>query len=509
MEITSFSFFAMVGVSLLIYWHMPARHQWKMLLADSIIFYFANATWYTFAYVAVSAASVYGAARYFARQSDGKAKKRVLALTLAVNVGILAVLKYTNLAIHTFNFLGERILRVRGVSDVAWLAPLAVSFYTLQLVSYLLDCYWGVAEPFENVLHTALYTIYFPLMTSGPICRFDELGRQLFEEHRFDYGRVRDGLIRVAWGLFKKLAIANRAAVIAEGLWTAPETSRGICVWIATAVYLVQLYTDFSGVMDIALGVSGCFGITLPENFRAPFFSRNIQEFWRRWHITLGTWLRDYIMNPLLKAGPFIRLGAACKRRFGRKRGRKVPSYAAMLALWSCMGLWHGNSWKYIIGEGWWFWFVIVSGQLLEPVFQKMKTGLRIREESGWWHAFQSLRTLTLWMFGMLFFRAASLPDALTRLGASLHGLLDAGLLQGINLAVPFADLGGIGGLAVMGLGFLAVLAVDYMKYRDINVLEKLAGLKWPYRWAVYYVIVLVVFCSLDIAAQESIYAQF
>lgn len=180
----------MVGVSLLIYWRMPVRHQWKLLLADSLIFYFANATWYTFAYTAVSAASVYGAARYFARQSGEKAKRRVLVLTLVLNIGILAALKYTNLAIHTFNFLGERVLHIRGVSDVAWLAPLAVSFYTLQLVSYLLDCYWGVAEPFDNVLHTVLYTIYFPLMTSGPICRFDELGRQLFAEHRFDYGRV-------------------------------------------------------------------------------------------------------------------------------------------------------------------------------------------------------------------------------------------------------------------------------------------------------------------------------
>lgn len=509
MEITSFTFFVLVGASLLIYWRLPARHQWKLLLADSLIFYFANATWYTFAYVIVSVVSVYGAARYFARQIDGKVKKRVLALTVLVNAGILVVLKYTNFAIHTFNFLGEHILHIQGVSDVAWLAPLAISFYMLQLLSYLLDCYWGVAEPYDNVLHLALYTIYFPLMTSGPICRFDDIGRALFEERRFDYDRVRSGLIRIAWGFFKKLAISNRAAVIVDGLWASHETSQGVCVWIAVAFFVVQLYTDFSGIMDIALGVSSCFGITLPENFRSPFYSRSVQEFWRRWHITLGTWLRDYIMNPLLRSGPFIRLGAECKKRFGKKAGRRVPVYLGMLVLWLTTGLWHEGSWRFIVGMGCWFWFVIVCGQLLEPLFKRMKSCLRIREQSWWWHAFQSMRTIALWMVSLLFFRAASLQDALTRLAASLRVQMDAGFLWEINLAVPFADLGGIGGLILMTLCFLAVLGVDYLRYRGVDVQKKLAGLNAPCRWAIYYAIVLVVFCSLSIANQESLYAQF
>ncbi len=509
MEITSFFFFVMVGVSLLIYWYMPARHQWKLLLADSLIFYFANATWYTFGYVAVSVVSVYGATRYFARQNDAKSKKRVLVLTILLNAGILAVLKYTNFAIHTFNFLGGRILHIQGISDVSWLAPLAISFYMLQLLSYLLDCYWGVAEPFDNVLHAALYTIYFPLMTSGPICRFDDLGRQLFEEHRFDYDRVRAGLIRIAWGLFKKLAISNRAAVIVDGMWAAPETSRGICVWIAVAVFVVQLYTDFSGVMDIALGVSSCFGITLPENFRSPFFSRSVQEFWRRWHITLGTWLRDYIMNPVLRSKPLQKLGAVCRKKYGRKTGKRIPTYLAMLVLWLATGLWHEGSWRFIVGMGCWFWLVIVSGQLLEPVFDQMKSGLHIQEESWWWHAFQSLRTIGLWMVSLLFFRSESLPDSLTRLAASFHVQLNLGFLHDILVAVDFGDLGGIGGFSLMLLCFVVVLVKDYLEYRGINVQEKLAAMKWPYRWAAYYAIVLVVFFSLNIAGQESLYAQF
>lgn len=509
MEITSFAFFFMVGVSLLLYWRLPKEHQWKLLLVDSLIFYFANATWYTAIYICVSVGSVYGAARCFAASDDQNKKKCVLIWTLALNVGILAVLKYAALAINTFQFLSGRVLQVQGISGIPWLAPLAISYYTLQLISYLLDCYWGIAEAYTDPLHLTLYTVYFPLMTSGPICRYDELGRALFEEHRFDYDRVKGGLIRIAWGLLKKLAISNRVAVIVDALWASPDTSKGICVWIAVAFYVIQLYTDFSGVMDIALGVSSCFGVTLPENFRAPFFSRNVQEFWRRWHITLGTWLRDYIMNPILKSRLFVRLGAACKQRLGKKAGKRIPTYLGMLVLWLATGLWHGDSWKYIVGMGVWFWLVIVTGQLLEPVFRKTVTGLHIREESWWWHLFQSLRTIALWMVSLLFFRADSLPDAFTRLAASAHIRLDFGFLSDIKTAVSFGNLGGLGGLIIAALCFLAVLAVDYIKYKEINVQEKLAELKGPCRWAIYYAIVLVVFFSLNIAAQESIYAQF
>lgn len=509
MEITSAVFYVMVAASLLVYWKLPGRFQWTVLLADSLLFYLANASCATLIYVCISIASVYAAARYFARYSSERARRVVLVLTVLLNVGILAVLKYTNLVIHTWNFLDEQFFHVRGLSDVAWAAPLAVSFYTLQLVSYLLDCYWGTAEAFTNPLHLGLYTIYFPLMVSGPICRYDQLGKQLFEEHRFDYDRVKFGLYRIGWGLLKKLAVSNRAAVIADQMWAAPETSSGLCVWIAVAFFLVQLYTDFSGCMDIVLGVSACFGIYLPENFNAPFYSGSMQEFWRRWNITLGTWLKDYIMNPILKSPALLRFGAWSREKFGKKQGKKMPSYAAMFVLWFCMGLWHGGSWKYIIGEGFWFWLVIVSGQILEPVFKKWTAVLHIRTQSALWHIFQAVRTFLLWGFGMLFFRAESFRAGLDRIIAGLHIRFSMSLLYEINVAVDFSDLGEMTGLFIMGISFLAVLIVDFLKYKEIDVSGKIAALNWKWRWILYYALVIVLYMSLDIANQESIYAQF
>lgn len=511
MEITSITFFALAAISALIYWHCPKKWQWIVLLIDSIVFYFANATYYTFIYVCVSVASVFAATRFFARAGDAEGLQRrrkcILIFTLAVNIGMLGVLKYTNLVIHTFNFLGRQILHIKGISDVTWLAPLAISFYTLQLVSYLLDCYWGVAEPFENPLHLAVYTLYFPLMTSGPICRYSQLGGQLFEEHRFDYDRVKFGLYRIAWGMLKKCAIANRMAVIVDQMWSAPRLSTGLNVWLATALFVVQLYADFSGCMDIALGVSECFGITLPENFDAPLFSRSMQEFWRRWHITLGSWLKDYIMNPILKSSGFIRLGERCKKRFGEKKGRKIPVYLAMLVLWLCMGLWHGNSWKYILGEGLWFWLVIVVGQICEPISKRAIAALRIRTDHAIWHAFQAIRTLFLYVFGMLFFHAESLPDALRRIAAGFHIRLNTRFIFDLIELVDFDGMGGMEGMLLMMFAILAVIVVDYFKYKGVPVAQRVSRSKW--RWVLYYAIVIVIYASLNIASQESIYAQF
>lgn len=511
METTSLTFFVLVAVSLLIYWNCPKRFQWIVLLLDSVVFYFANATCYTFIYVCISIVSVFAATRFFAKagneESAQRRKKRVLAIALAVNIGILSVLKYTNLAIHTFNILGRQILHIEGISDVTWLAPLAISFYTLQLVSYLLDCYWGVADPFENPLHLALYTLYFPLMTSGPICRYSQLGRQLFEEHRFDYDRVKFGLYRIAWGMLKKCAIANRMAVIVDQMWAAPQLSTGLGVWVSTGLFLFQLYADFSGCMDIALGVSASFGIALPENFNAPFYSRSMQEFWRRWHITLGTWLKDYVMNPILKSSGFICLGERCKKRFGKKQGKKIPSYLAMLVLWLCMGLWHGSSWKYIVGEGLWFWLIIVIGQICEPLSKKVLAALRIQKDRAVWHGFQTVRTLFLWLFGMVFFRADSLTDAIKRIAAGCHIQLDLHFAKTVMDVVDFSGIGGKSGLLLMMIAMLAVLIVDYLKSKDVRVMETISRLKW--RWMLYYAIVIVIYLSLNIASQESIYAQF
>ena len=309
MDITSFIFLAFVGISLFIYWLVPKKAQWLVLLADSLIFYFVTVKPYTFIYVLISVFTVWGAALYFKKADSQKKKRLALALTIVLNVSILVVLKYTDMFIGTFNYWTGR-----SVSTVNWAAPLAVSYYTLSLISYLVDCYGEAIEPEKNPFKLLLFTTYFPQMVSGPICRYSQTGTQLFEEHRFDYDRVLSGMRRTLWGLLKKVVVADHVAMIANVVFDDPDLFSGPWVLVAACVFMVQLFFDFSGCMDIVIGVSKCFGIILPENFNVPFLSKSVQEFWTRWHITLGAWLKDYVMFPISRTTLFKKASKSLKK---------------------------------------------------------------------------------------------------------------------------------------------------------------------------------------------------
>lgn len=502
MDITSLVFLTFVAISLIIYWVTPRGYQWIVLLVDSLIFYFSNSISYTFLYLLVSVMSVWVATIFFSTsQSDNRKKKYVLISVIILNVAMLAVLKYTNLAINTL-----RIFKITELNNVTWIASLGISFYTLQIVAYLLDAYWGVVAIERNPLKLLLFTSYFPAILSGPINRFEDLGPQLFADHRFDYADVTDGMKRIALGMFKKLAISNRMAVIVDMLWNNVEVYHGVWIWIAVFGYVIQLYTDFSGCMDIVIGVSACFGIRLTENFRAPLFSKNIQEFWQRWHITLGQWLRDFIMNPILKSAAMIKMADWSKKKFGKKKGKKIPVYIAMLPVWLLMGLWHGNSWKYILGEGLWFWLAIVAGQLLEPWFVKLKTVFKIRD-GRLWKLWQIVRTNIIFAIGTLFFRAASFTDALYRLRCSV----------GVNMSVQLIKQTIMDAMGTLGplnsfLLFLSVIGVciyDGFLYKNNDLLHSLKHRCFVVRWAVYMCMVLSICAAYSSGNQVFAYAQF
>lgn len=507
MEITSVAFYVFVGISLLIYWKLPHKYQWLLLLVDSLLFYFANSTYYTFIYIIISVISVYYVTNYFRKEEKASNKKKLLVLTIILNIGILVVLKYTNLFINTFNFLGSKVLNVEGISNVKWLAPLAISYYTLQMVSYLLDCYWEMAEPFSNPLKLLLYCIYFPLMVSGPICRYSEIGEELFNYHAFSYDRTKRGLYRIAWGLMKKLTISNRLAIIVNQMWNNPITSTGINVWISMALFVFQLYTDFSGCMDIVIGVSNCFGINPPENFNAPLLSKSTQEFWQRWHITLGSWFRDYVMSPLLKSKKFNSFSRWCKAKFG-KTGKKIPAYIASLVVWIGIGIWHGNSWKYVL-MGFWFWFIITISQILNPTYKTIINKLKINVDSILWKIFQVIRTFVTYMFGAILFRADSISDAFIRIKNSFNVNFSLQFLKDIRLAVRFDDVSSYYGLVAIAVGLILVFIIDYLKYKEEDYIKKLVNSKWYVRWTIYYLIAILLITSLDITNQEILYAQF
>ena len=258
--------------------------------------------------------------------------------------------------------------------------------------------------------------------------------------------------------------------------------------------------------MDIVLGVCECFGIEVAENFKAPLFSKNIQEFWRRWHITLGQWLRDYIMNPLLKSEGMLKLGDWSKKKFGKKKGKKLPVYLSMLVLWSAMGLWHGNSWKYIVGEGLWYWLVIVLSQMLEAFFKKTKEKLHIKE-GFLWKAWQVIRTNMIFAVGMLFFRADSMPQALHRIAISAN-------LSGNFTILPRAFQETLQplhtyGVIIMVIAFAVMFVYDLLLYNDVDVIGSISKKPAIVRWTIYIIICFAIMASYNVGSASFAYAQF
>ena len=226
--------------------------------------------------------------------------------------------------------------------------PVGMSFYTLQMIGYVLDCRWERIAPEKNFLKYLLFATYFPYLTSGPMNTYAALSAELdkSKEVRFSITRLKEGSIRIAWGFLKKLVIAERAATLVNASYGDHKTYTGIYVLLGVISFAVQLYADFSGCMDVVLGTSHLLGIDLPENFNSPYLALSIREYWQRWHITLGSWLRDYLFYPILKTPLFIKIGDISRKAFGKKKGKKVPVYLAMLVLWFAVGYWHGGLWK-------------------------------------------------------------------------------------------------------------------------------------------------------------------
>ena len=305
MGITSFLFLLFFAVSVILYYSIPGRCQWPFLLLISVIFFLTSGNALLILYPLVSVTVTYFGAKWMEQEKDHKKRKWGLSLVVVCNLGILIVLKYLNLGVYTYNALASRLADTPALLDTLhFLIPLGVSFYTLSILSYVFDVYYEIAPAEKNWAKLLLFGMYFPTIISGPIMRYKDMKERMFGVHVFEYQRVTRGLQRILWGFFKVLVISERLAIVVSTVYDDFTTYGGFYIVFATLCFSLQLYSNFSGSMDIVNGVSQVFGITLPENFQTPFFSKTIQEFWRRWHITLGGWLKDYIFYPVTLSKP-------------------------------------------------------------------------------------------------------------------------------------------------------------------------------------------------------------
>lgn len=415
-------------------------------------------------------------------------ERLVLTVGVVLLIGVLGYLKYFNFFVENINILFAEAGTEYSISAKQLMLPLGISFYTLQAIGYMADVYWDKMAPQKNIGKLALFLSFFPQLMEGPICAYSDTADSLAAGEGLKADNLVKGAVRILWGLFKKMVIADRLYVIVSELFGNYSEYSGMMIAVAAVAYTIQLYMEFSGCMDIVIGSGWMFGINMPENFRQPFFSKNASEFWRRWHISLGVWFKTYIFYPVSMSAMVKKWNHFSKNHTGRYISRLVASAAALLPVWLCNGLWHGASWSYIF-YGVYYFVIIMLELILEPVRDGFVRLCHIDTKAAYWNALQILKTWVIIFTGELFFRAETLGKGFAMFASMFHnfnaGVLFDGALLGLGLGR--ADM-----LAVL-IGCIIVGIIECIKEKGVNVLERTVSLRLPVRWAVYIVLIMLI----------------
>ena len=412
-----------------------------------------------------------------------------------------------------FNFFAEILVVLLEQLSLAGRAPtlnlilpLGISFYTFQTMSYLIDVYWGKVDAERNLAKVALFVSFFPQIIEGPIGRYGDLAPQLFAQRKVRSEDVRQGIRMMLWGYFKKMVIADRVAVVADFVFANYVSISGVGTVIGIFLYAIQDYTDFSGCIDIARGCARTMGIHMAENFRRPYFSRTVPEFWRRWHMSLGTWMKDYVFYPFSLTKGVRTLGKKARNRFGKQFGRTLPIALGNLLVFFLVGVWHGASWNYIVWGLFYGILIAVSG-MMKPLFDTLNRRLHIPTRSMLFQLFQILRTFWITCIGCVIFRAESLSAITGMLGKCLQFTFPENLRSEL-LSFGLNKMNWV----ALALSLLILLIVDLMQER-FEVGPWLEKRSFVIRYAVYgagaAMILVLGMYGAGIDSSSFVYMQF
>ena len=507
MTVNSLSFLIFFVLVAIVYF-LPflKKYQWIVLLAASYLFFLSFGV-RPVIYILITTVTTYLAARKLGRLreeqispkerenmnsedirrwKDKNKKKRnhVILAHVLINVGLLILLKYGNFFISNMNKVLEQT-SIGLLPSLSLVVPLGISYYTLQSIGYVVDVSKGKVRCEKNIGKTALFLSYFPQMTQGPIGRFGQLGKQLFSQHAFSYRNLSFGCQRILWGFFKKTVIADRLKPLVDEILINYQSYSGMTLFLGCVYMSIQAYADFSGYMDIIAGFSEILGIHVEENFKRPFFSKSLAEYWRRWHITLSSWFRDYLFYPLSLSKTAVKLGRNGKKVLPVRIAKLIPSVYALCIVWFTTGFWHAASWRYIL------WgvcngVVLIASTCLTPQYQAVKKGLHIREGSRWWQLVCMARTFLLVSFLKVFPGAESTGDAL-----GIIKRIFCRFSPQLSYEAWFPGMAK-SGLAYILFGLILFFAVSCIQeHRQVR--DWLSARPFAVRWALY----LMLLCSV------------
>ena len=489
------------------------RGQWVVLLAGSLGYYLIVGTPATLALMVTTAAVTWAGSRQISRLDDrckderaqaadraekkaikqryARRKQVVFWLALAVCFGILAWLKYANALAAALGL---------AASPRSWhlLLPLGISFYTFQSVSYLIDCYNGKAAPQPNFAKHLLFVTYFPQILQGPINRYNDLAPQLLAPHAADAAMADRALLRLGYGVIKKCAIADLlVGVIGLALDHVTPATPGSVIVLGILLYSAQQYADFSGGIDIVEGASELLGIRMGPNFRQPYFSVSLADFWRRWHISLGAWMRDYVFYPFALTAPMQRLGKSLTRRWGRHLGRPFPACIANIVVFLLVGVWHGPE-THFVAWGLYNGLVIAAADLCAPAFARLLQASHLREDSAALHIWRVVRTFVVVNIGWYFDRIYDFGTSLLAFRNTFANFAP-GALAPYLYAAGMQDVQPVG-MAVAALTCVFVFAVSLAYERGGDVRAWVLGLHPALRFVLYFLACALVASALRLS---------
>ena len=410
--------------------------------------------------------------------ANGKRNKKILMLGISLNLGILIVLKYTD-------FIGESLFGSNW-SALNFLVPVGISYYTLQSISYLVDVRAKKYPAEQNIFNLALYLSFFATIMEGPITRYNDVNNSLFSGDPVTYTNLTVGYQRILWGLFEKVVIADHLANGVAYLFKQTYLVGSLSL-LAAVLCTLQMYMDFAGTIDIAIGSAHIFGVNLPENFRQPFFAKNASDFWHRWHITLGTFFRDYIFYPISLSKPIMRITKWTKKHFGKKCAKYIGPSIALLFVWLANGFWHGPRLTYIF-YGIYYFILILLELIFEQPVRKIYIKMHINEYGIGPRIFRFIKLFIIVIIGEMFFRA----DTLTK-GFSMF----FSMFTDFNFSVfreQWKYVGiGVTDYIIVFLGLILVFIIDVMKEKKISIREIIENRPAYQRWIFWYACILVI----------------
>ncbi len=498
----------LLPLCVLVYAILPKPGRRVTLLFFSYFFFWAFSGW-RIIFLLISTVSVYFTALWIGAvqdecdkkskevpREDRKAlkagyaskKKRILVLAVLINLSILIVLKYSFFLSENINAVFRILHCPAQISVPVFILPIGISFYTLQAISYVMDVYYQKIGADHNFPRVALFLSFFPQIMEGPICRYSQTALSLWDVPGVNSRDMVMGIERILYGLLKKTVVADRLNLMIETVFDGYAEYDGLILALGVVCYTVQLYMDFSGTMDVVAGTAQIFSVKMPENFRRPFFSKTISEFWTRWHITLGAWFRDYLFYPLSMSKPLKNLTRRSRKKLGNHYGPLLSGAIALFAVWMCNGLWHGAGWHYIV-FGLYHFVLILTGSLLEPPTAWLAEKMHIRRSSLWYRCLQTIRTVFLVCIGELFFRASSLSIAFTMLRRILTTFTFASVSDRtvFSLGADAADF------LITLLTLVLIFVIGVIQEKGIKIRETIASKNIVLRIVVIYALIIFI----------------